>query len=504
MKSERGITLAALVITLIILLIIASIAVYSGSGTVSYAKYNKARSEMEVMQSNVNSWYDEYMNATDKDSVLSKYGSTVPSNENTTKTVNAVNSARGTTLDTSKYRYLSSSFVEENIGLRDSFEFLVSVEERDVLLYGGITYNEKTYYTPEDFGILNVKGSVSVNSVDFSLNQGNDTDIIISDLVFKDNLGNTMSVSKFNVEYKKNSDSGWSDATSKVAKYTDEADGKTKYKFYTPEITDTTVIKIPYDIKISTTDKVAKATKSIDIESNEYVKTGLILHLDGINNTGNGHSDTATTWKNLSGDDYVTLTSTGTEGPTWENDNLSFDGVDDYATGSATTNGDITVEFVGKHTNNQNRGTMYGINNWGSNSTIPTMQLWYDFNNNSGGNIWGRFLVPAVGEESYQEIGASHIGATTNLGKANYTLVKSNDGIGYFLNGALIRTKYTNADFINRFVITEMNFTIGKWHGSNSYYSEENVNAFRIYNRALTDEEVAHNYRIDKLRFGIE
>ena len=49
-----------------------------------------------------------------------------------------------------------------------------------------------------------------------------------------------------------------------------------------------------------------------------------------------------------------------------------------------------------------------------------------------------------------------------------------------------------------------MDFTIGKWHDQNLYYSKQNVNAFRIYNRALTEEEVKQNYQTDKVRFGIE
>ena len=49
-----------------------------------------------------------------------------------------------------------------------------------------------------------------------------------------------------------------------------------------------------------------------------------------------------------------------------------------------------------------------------------------------------------------------------------------------------------------------MNFTIGKWHTTNSYYSNENVNAFRIYNRPLTEDEVKENYYTDKIRFKIE
>ena len=97
-------------------------------------------------------------------------------------------------------------------------------------------------------------------------------------------------------------------------------------------------------------------------------------------------------------------------------------------------------------------------------------------------------------------------GAVLNDFKSEYTVTKDTGSIKYFVNGNLQR-EYTKSDFINRFNISEMDFTIGKWHdsfSSSSYFSNNNINSFRIYNRALTDEEVAHNYRIDKSRFGIE
>ena len=45
-RKERGVTLVALVITVVVLLIIASIAVYSGSDTVRKAKLEELRTNM--------------------------------------------------------------------------------------------------------------------------------------------------------------------------------------------------------------------------------------------------------------------------------------------------------------------------------------------------------------------------------------------------------------------------------------------------------------------------
>ena len=54
MKNNKGITLASLVLTIIVLLILASIFIYSGVNTVRYTKFNKAKSEISVVQTNVN------------------------------------------------------------------------------------------------------------------------------------------------------------------------------------------------------------------------------------------------------------------------------------------------------------------------------------------------------------------------------------------------------------------------------------------------------------------
>ena len=61
-KHNSGITLVSLVITIIVLLILASITVYSGVSTVRSARLTKFTAELKIMQQKVNELYDSYTN----------------------------------------------------------------------------------------------------------------------------------------------------------------------------------------------------------------------------------------------------------------------------------------------------------------------------------------------------------------------------------------------------------------------------------------------------------
>lgn len=61
-ESKRGITLISLVITVTVLIILASVATYSGVGVIRQAKLNSFTTEMKMMQSEVNALYDRYTN----------------------------------------------------------------------------------------------------------------------------------------------------------------------------------------------------------------------------------------------------------------------------------------------------------------------------------------------------------------------------------------------------------------------------------------------------------
>ena len=91
--------------------------------------------------------------------------------------------------------------------------------------------------------------------------------------------------------------------------------------------------------------------------SDEYIKNGLMVAYDGINNTGNGHDDKVTTWKDLSGN--------GNDGilkgdPTWEEDHLKFDGTDDWVDIGKMNYDNVTLETVVKSNNISDWKTIMG------------------------------------------------------------------------------------------------------------------------------------------------
>jgi hypothetical protein len=236
-----------------------------------------------------------------------------------------------------------------------------------------------------------------------------------------------------------------------------------------------------------------------DEPQKEYVTDGLLAYYDAENNTGTGHSFTATTWKDLSGNNNdATLSGfDGTDASGWHSNYLAFDGVNDYVTGALNSNGDITVEFIAKK-NNSDTATMYMFNPWGANVNEPTLQAWAK-NNTS---LAHRVLVPPTNTSLYIEYG-SHLGSASFSTIASSVITKSSTSIKSFNNGNYLR-EITDTAFIERFNITDINFTIGKWHNYNSYFSNQNVYAMRVYNRALTEDEIRQNYEIDKVRFNIQ
>lgn len=59
MKNKKGITLIALTITVIILLILASVATYSGIEVIRSARLTAFTTELKIMQTQVNELYEE-------------------------------------------------------------------------------------------------------------------------------------------------------------------------------------------------------------------------------------------------------------------------------------------------------------------------------------------------------------------------------------------------------------------------------------------------------------
>ena len=305
MKNEKGITLASLVITIIVLMILASIVTYSGVGTIRYTNYNKAKAEIEMMQANVNTWYDEYKKIevteeeipegeTAEDVLESKqqlfitqYGvpTSDPSCDNNifNSTMQGVHengytvilnntiegsAQNGYTINADNLMFLSAQALKNIFGIDFTYDYLVNIPERQVILFNGVVYNGKTYYTAEDFGIMNVS-NYELDTVNFNVIQGDYDEIFIYNLRFVDTQSKELNISKFRVLISEHGANSWKDVTNNITETTYN-DGKAyylkdlEYKYY--------------DIKVATLDD---KTNQIDIELIEpraIFKTGVEIN----------------------------------------------------------------------------------------------------------------------------------------------------------------------------------------------------------------------------------
>ena len=177
-KNNAGITLISLVITIIILIILSSIAVYSGVSTVRSAKLTEFTTEMKMMQQKVNELYDSYAN--NKTVIVggTEYvgkGKTATESEEAKQGIQEIGKAPEDSFDTSileeifstggsgitdrnGYRYYNAETIRA-LGLENmEYEFFVNVEKRSVVSVEGFKDSGKNYYTLEQLpdGVYNV------------------------------------------------------------------------------------------------------------------------------------------------------------------------------------------------------------------------------------------------------------------------------------------------------------------------------------------------------------
>lgn len=83
--------------------------------------------------------------------------------------------------------------------------------------------------------------------------------------------------------------------------------------------------------------------------------------------------------------------------------------------------------------------------------------------------------------------------------KINVFLVQEMTKFVVYINGKKHYEFPIDFNYVENFTCT-----IGRWASSlNSYYFEGKVCSSFAYNRALSEEEIAHNYQIEKERWGL-
>ena len=224
--------------------------------------------------------------------------------------------------------------------------------------------------------------------------------------------------------------------------------------------------------------KVISETASTDY----YVQDGLVLLLDGIKNTRNGHSTSTNVWEDLSGNNYdYTLNNIQIN-----DNNIYFKGTNNsYALRKEnlseifgnTLYDDRTIEIVVKDTSNSH---IWMCGNSSSRKAI---------------GIYGGRLTVSILPDNVSTFSLKNSALKVN----NYSILHKKEGeiCVYQNNEQLVNTNNLNC-----------------WDhsGEVSYIGNRSTNvtplngeiySIRVYNRILTEKEINHNYQMDKKRFGI-
>ena len=238
---------------------------------------------------------------------------------------------------------------------------------------------------------------------------------------------------------------------------------------------------------------------------NGYVQDHLVLWYDGYANTGATRNST-TTWKDLSGTgNDGTLT-----GGTWYSKYLRFDGVDDtvstnmYLADALPSGSDRTLSITVKinsvpytNTTYGNTGILFGGAYYGGMGIA-----WYRDTSSESFTLDG--FTRASGE-TYNIFGTFNY--PTNVLNLTYVNNPSNNKAFIYLNGVKVKESssttgsYTYASTIGNIGINKAQIYGGNYATS---YANMDVYSARIYNKALTAEEVLHNYLYDKQTFNLE
>ena len=212
--------------------------------------------------------------------------------------------------------------------------------------------------------------------------------------------------------------------------------------------------------------------------STDYISDGLIMYLDGIYNTRNGHDTTASVWEDLIGNYDLTVSNYSSY--TWEDNHFIGLGNGGYLNTGKTwkyfhsLNNDMTIEIVTFIDCDKTSPSYRGLAGWhgGSDGT--------HFQNDQGGSRMQTLGLLPVTE------------ADDQIATVSYT--RNN---GSFLNGVW----RTNSTHLNLGI--NSNYTAV--FGNSIQYSRgwnDSIYCIRMYNRSLTPEEIAYNHNIDVERFG--
>ena len=299
--NERGVTIVALVTTIIILLILSTIGVTSGKSTIEYSNFNKLKSQLTVLQTKVNELNQQ--NKTDIGQGIGDEQKSILNNEIVSNIIYKNKTEEEKNAIEARFRLLNGNQIKEQLGL-DGYKgnYLINVEYRYVVLCDGLEYNGTTYYMIDQMedGLYNVEyhnknsdsGSFEVNIIA----EGDKCKVEITDINYDGY------VSDWQVKYKLSTNSQWNTSDD--------------LNFYVRQ-------QGVYDIKVVHGDEIELETKTLtivfsnvltDTVNSDYVKVGDYVQYtpDEVTNTDKIYTNLLSNLKTYSGNTDSTKNTTST------------------------------------------------------------------------------------------------------------------------------------------------------------------------------------------------
>ena len=201
---------------------------------------------------------------------------------------------------------------------------------------------------------------------------------------------------------------------------------------------------------------------------NQYVTSGLVIWLDGIKNTRNGRNTSSTKWEDLSGNGYdCTYYSSKTLG-----DNYCIPNGGMAIAKSLTISDSYTMEIVLKSIPNSDSTQMIAAQ---GSSARHTMWISKPGNVVFGAGSNNAYNIP------YGDL-VSEVNTCVSTGYLNGSAYTFTVGGGSWSSAAKTRLfAYTS---------------------NTNYKTISRIYALRVYNRALSANEILQNYNADKIRFN--
>ena len=222
----------------------------------------------------------------------------------------------------------------------------------------------------------------------------------------------------------------------------------------------------------------------------DYVQNGLVAMWDGIENAGWGtHDASATTWKDLIGDNDFTITPNGIWGADNINNGTNYNQIayrNDFNLLDAPLTQEVVMQYLGRQ-NTQN-------------TLVLHISQWHEGNSMRRGLmvIGGQYFKFATATNNSMLVNVP----TTSTPISLVSTYSTNPNIinGVFVNGSSSSLVAGLAD--SWFYSDATGVCIGN-RASNNRGTNIKVHRIAFYSRALTASEIAANYAIDKARFNL-